>query len=220
MTPAQELHEAIRVGDEDRVIALLDSDPSLVHGGGAAGMPPLLLAIYTKRPIMAKLLLKRGAQLDVFAAAAMGETDACRRFIQTDEVQLQMANSDGWTPLHLAAFFGHLETAEMLVEMGADVMARSANAMHNTPLHAAAAGRNQDICALLLSHGADVAATQQAQYTALHSAAANGDVEIVRLLLAHEADPRAKSEKGETALDMARQRGHTAVADLLERTSR
>lgn len=220
MTPAQELHEAIRIGDEARVKALLDADPALVHGGGAAGMAPLLLAIYTKRPIMAKLLLGRGALLDVYAAAAMGETEACKRFIQADDVLLEMASSDGWTPLHLACFFGNLETAEMLLEMGADVKVRSANAMHNTPLHAAAASRNQDICALLLSHGAEVNATQQAHYTALHSAAANGDVEIVRLLLAHEASASAKSEKGETALDMARQRGHTAVVELLERTAR
>lgn len=220
MTPAQELHEAIRVGDEARVKALLDADPELVHGGGAAGMAPLLLAIYTKRPIMAKLLLGRGAKLDVFAAAAMGETEACKQFLLADAVLLEMASSDGWTPLHLACFFGHLETAEMLLEMGADVKVRSANAMHNTPLHAAAASRNQDICALLLSHGAEVNATQHAHYTALHSAAANGDLEIVRLLLAHEASVLAKSEKGETALEMARQRGHTAVADLLERTAR
>lgn len=220
MTPAQELHEAIRIGDEARVHALLDADPALVHGGGAAGMAPLLLAIYTKRPIMAKLLLSRGAHLDVYAAAAMGETEACRKFIQADDVLLEMASSDGWTPLHLACFFGHLQTVEMLLEIGADVKVRSANAMHNTPLHAAAASRNQDICALLLSNGADVNATQQAQYTALHSAAANGDLEIVRLLLAHEASPNSRSEKGETALDMAKQRGHTAVVDLLERTAR
>jgi uncharacterized protein len=220
MTPAQELHEAIRIGDEARVNALLDADPALVHGGGAAGMAPLLLAIYTKRPIMAKLLLKRGAKLDVYAAAAMGETETCKKFIQADDVLLEMASSDGWTPLHLACFFGQLETVEMLLGIGANVKVRSANAMHNTPLHAAAASRNQDICALLLSHGAEVNATQQAQYTALHSAAANGDLEIVRLLLAHEASATAKSEKGETALDMAKQRGHTAVVELLERTAR
>lgn len=220
MTPAQELHEAIRIGDEARVNALLDADPGLVHGGGAAGMAPLLLAIYTKRPIMAKLLLRRGAQLDVYAAAAMGETEACKQFIQADDVLLEMASSDGWTPLHLACFFGNLSTVEMLLDLGAKVMVRSANAMHNTPLHAAAASRNHEICALLLSSGADANATQQAQYTALHSAAANGDVEIVRLLLAHEANPKARSEKGETALDMAKQRGHSAVVELLERTSR
>ena len=220
MTPAQELHEAIRVGDAARVNALLDADPALVHGGGAAGMAPLLLAVYTKRPLMAKLLLGRGAQLDVFAAAAMGETSICKKFVQAEGGLLEMASSDGWTPLHLACFFGHLETVEMLLGIGADVKVRSANAMNNTPLHAAAASRNQDVCAALLSRGAEVNATQHAGYTALHSAAANGDIEIVRLLLAHEARPMVKSEKGETPLEMAKLRGHLAVADLLERTAR
>ena len=220
MTPSQELHEAIRIGDEARVKALLDADPALVHGGGAAGMAPLLLAVYTKRPLMAKLLLGRGAQLDVFAAAAMGETSICKTFAQAEVGLLEMASSDGWTPLHLACFFGHLETVEMLLGIGADVKVRSANARNNTPLHAAAASRNQDVCAALLSRGAEVNATQHAGYTALHSAAANGDIEIVRLLLAHEARPLVKSEKGETPLEMAKLRGHLAVADLLERTAR
>lgn len=220
MSPAQELHEAIRIGDEARVHALLDADPSLVHGGGAAGMAPLLLAIYTKRPLMAKLLLSRGATLDAFAAAAMGETEVCRNLVKEDDLLLETASADGWTPLHLACFFGNVETAEMLLQIGASVTVRSANAMHNTPLHAAVAGRSQELCALLLSHGADVNATQQAGYTPLHAAAANGDLEIVRLLLAHEANPRAKNEKGEDALDMARNRGHAAVVQLLERTAR
>ena len=158
--------------------------------------------------------------MDVFAAAAMGETAICKKFVEGDDLLLQMASSDGWTPLHLACFFGHLETAEVLLAMGADAKVRSANAMNNTPLHAAAASRNQDICAALLSHGAEVNAAQHAGYTALHSAAANGDLEVVRLLLAHEASPGVKSEKGETPLEMAKQRGHLAVAELLERTAR
>lgn len=220
MTPAQQLHEAIRVGDEAAVRRLLAATPELIHGGGANGMAPLLLAVYTQRPQMAQLLRDLGAPLDVYVAAALGETSECRRMISEDQSLLETVSTDGWTPLHLAAFFGQKATAEALLELGADVTARSANGMHNQPLHAAAAGRHTEVCALLLTHGADVNATQQAGYTALHSAAAGGDLDLVRLLLAHEAKAGARSEKGETAADMARDRGHTAVADLLERTAR
>lgn len=220
MTPAQQLHEAIRAGDAARVATLVDGDPSLLQGGGAAGMAPLQLALYAGKQEVVRLLLERGAPVDAFLAAALGETEKCRDLLRADEVLLNMNSSDGWTPLHLACFFGHQETAGMLLGIGADVNARSANAMHNTPLHAAAAGRHREICALLLTGGADVNAQQQGGYTPLHSAAANGDADLVRLLLAHEANASVKSEKGQTALELARQRDQTAVVELLERISR
>jgi ankyrin repeat protein len=218
MTAAQELYEAIKAGDEGRVAAVLDSDPETIHGGGAAGMAPLMLAIYRQKPEIVSLLLARSAEVDIFAAAALGRTEVCRWKAMSDQVALNMNSPDGWTPLHLASFFGQLETAEMLLELGADVKARGANSMHNTPLHAAAAGRHAGICALLLKQGAEVNATQSGGYTALHSAAANGDMETVRLLLAHEADPAVRAENGQTALEMARQKNQQNVVELLEKT--
>lgn len=220
MTPAQQLHEAIRAGDSPRVAALIDGDSSLLAGGGALGMAPLLVAIYAGKREIAHELIARGAPVDPFIAAALGETERCRELLRADEVMLNMNSPDGWTPLHLAAFFGHLETAEMLLAMGADVAARSANQMHNTPLHAAAAGKHLEICAALIAKGSDVNATQHGGYTPLHAAAANGDIDLLRLLLAHEAKPNVKSEKGDTPLDMARQRNQPKAAELLERLSR
>ncbi|MBM3786599.1 MAG: ankyrin repeat domain-containing protein [Acidobacteria bacterium] len=220
MTPAQQLHEAIRGGDAARVGALIDGDASLLTGGGAAGMAPLQLALYSGKKDIVDLLIGRGAPVDAFTAAALGDTERCKALLRAEEVLLNMNSSDGWTPLHLACFFGHIDTAEMLLAMGAEVNSRSANAMNNTPLHAAAAGRHREICALLISKGAGVNATQQGGYSPLHSAAANGDIDLVRLLLAHEANAGLKSEKGETALDMARQRNQGAAAELLERIAR
>ncbi|MBM3757266.1 MAG: ankyrin repeat domain-containing protein [Acidobacteria bacterium] len=220
MTPAQQLHEAIRAGDSPRVAALIDGDSSLLVGGGALGMAPVLVAIYAGQREIAQELIARGAPVDPFIAAALGDTERCRQLLLAEPVQLNMNSSDGWTPLHLAAFFGHLETAEMLLAMGADIGARSANQMHNTPLHAAAAGKHLGICTALIAKGADVNATQHGGYTPLHSAAANGDLDLLRLLLAHEAKPGVKSEKGDTPLDMARQRNQPKAVELLERVAR
>lgn len=220
MTPAQQLYEAIKAGDTARATELVEAEPELVRGGGAAGIAPLMLAIYTQQPVIAEMLQAHGAPVDVFAAAALGRTEECRKLATADENALHMCSSDGWTPLHLACFFGRKDTAKMLLELGADASARSANGMHNIPLHSAAAGRHEEICAMLLRAGCDVNATQQGSYTALHSAAANGDLGIVRLLLAHEAKHGVKSETGETPLDLARKRGNTDVANLLERTAR
>lgn len=217
MTPAQELHEAIKAGQEERIKTLLEEDPSLVHGGGAAGMPPLMLAAYMGKREIAALLLARGAKMDQFAAAALGHAPVLRELLQGPEAAIGLHSSDGWTALHLAAFFGQKDCVETLLDLGASVRAVSANAMANTPLHAAAAGRHTEVCALLLSHNAEVNATQAGNYTPLHSAAANGQEELVRLLLAHEANPKIRSEKGETPMMMAASRGHVQVAALLER---
>jgi ankyrin repeat protein len=220
MSPAQSLHAAIQAGDEARIAELLDADASLVHGGGAAGMAPLLRAAYSGKREIAALLIARGAVLDQFAAAALGHVAVLRELLSGPEGPVNLHNSDGWTALHLACFFGQFDCVEALLELGASVKMRSANTMGNTPLHAAAAGGHREVCALLLSHNAEINAEQASQYTALHSAAANGSEELVRLLLAHEANPKAKSEKGETPLDMARARNHSGVVALLERLTK
>lgn len=133
------------------------------------------------------------------------------------EPDLVNATSDGgWTPLHLAAHFGHLPAIEHLLSRGADVHARSTNDMRNTPLHAAAAGRHIAAVHILLSHGADVNAQQQGGWTPLHAAAQNGDREIVVALLEHGADVNLANDAGATALALAEAAGHGALSDLLD----
>jgi ankyrin repeat protein len=92
---------------------------------------------------------------------------------------------DGFTPLHLAAFFGHQELARLFLDRGADVNARSKNttfAPDNTPLHAAAANRQVDVAALLLERGADVNAKDGHGFTPL-ALAANSKSDLLMLML-------------------------------------
>ena len=215
MNSAQEMHEAIRRGDLDHVRALLDTEPGLLKGGGSSGMPPLMFAVYNRHMAIADLLIERGADVDLFAASALGRLDVVTEELKKNPLDLQAYSSDGWTPLHLASFFGAKDCAEYLIELGASPKVRSANTMCNTPLHAAAAGRFFDIVALLLSNGAEVDAKQHGGYTAMHSAAANGDIEVVRLLLAHQAQSGVRAENGKSPLDMAKDKEHTAVIELL-----
>ena len=215
MTASQELYEAIKTGDRVKVEALLDAAPELVNGGGASGMPPVMLALYARRTELAELLLSRGAEVNVWTAAAMGDRAVVDRELSANPGLLASYSSDGWTPLHLAAFFGHKDVAEMLVDRGADVQARSANTMCNFPLHAAVAGRHTEVAAILLSHGAEVDGRQAGGYTALHSASANGDESSILLLLAHEAKRELQSEEGKTPMDMARERNQPRAVELL-----
>ena len=215
MTPVQQLHEVIKNGDLAQASALVAADASLLEGGGPSGMAPLMLAVYMRQHPIVQMLIAKGAPVDGFAAAALGDTRKLKIMLANGEANLAEHSADGWTVLHLAGFFGHPETVEMLVGLGANVRDQSANAMANQPLHAAAAGRNKECVSLLLAGGANVNAQQHGGYTALHSAAANGDEEIVRMLLAHEADQSIQSEKGQTPADMAREKGHVNIVELL-----
>ena len=111
--------------------------------------------------------------------------------METDRCRPRLINSyshDGWTPLHLAAFFAGASLVEALLEHGADVNARAQNGTNNMALHAAATARNLAAVRALVEHGADVNARQEGGWTALHSAALSGDVEMARLLISHGAD--------------------------------
>src|SRR5690349_17592434 len=104
------------------------------------GHSPILLAAYVGAPEIVEALTAAGAPLNVFEAAAIGRTDRVREYLAVNPGALASRAHDGWTLLHLAAFFGHEETARFLLDAGADPAAISRNEMANTPLHSAVAG--------------------------------------------------------------------------------
>lgn len=215
MANVNTFHESVKTGDIDGVRASLAADPSLLNARNEAGQDAVLLSKYYGKAEITAHLLSLHPNLDVFDAAAVGDAALVFRELDRDPALIAMHSSDGWTPLHLAAFFGNLELALKLIERGAEVDARSTNAMKNTPLHAAAAGRKTELVRLLLDEGADANATQQGGWTALHAAAQNGDRSIIELLLAHGADLNARAENNQNALDLALGKGHQDVAALL-----
>jgi len=152
---------------------------------------------------------------DIISAAESGDVDEVAAILSIDNRLTRAVSTDGWTPLHLAAHYGHLAVVETLLANNADVGIRSENSMRNQPLHAAAAGRAVSVCRMLLAAGADPNATQAGGYTALHAAAQNGQRDLVELLLAHGADVSAQTENGATALSLAEEAGRHEVAELL-----
>lgn len=155
----------------------------------------------------------------IIAAAQAGDTAQVVELLAADDDLVNVYSDEGWTPLHLAAFFGHTATVAALLAHGADVNARSRNALDNMPLHAAVADKsNQDHLPLveqLLAHGAEVNARQHGGFTPLHGSAQLGHADLVRLLLAHGADASLRDDKGRTPAAIAAKAGHSAVADLL-----
>lgn len=154
---------------------------------------------------------------DIHAAAKDGDTDEVAALLSMDNRLTRTHDSDGWTPLHLAAHYGHPETVAILLHNNAPVDIRSTNQMANTPLHAALAGRRTEVVKILVAAGADVNAKQHGGWVPLHSAAANGERDMVDLLIARGADRAAVNDAGVSAAAIARERGHEALADYLER---
>ncbi|HYV62825.1 MAG TPA: ankyrin repeat domain-containing protein, partial [Bryobacteraceae bacterium] len=100
-------------------------------------------------------LVDADPSLAIFAAALLGDVDRLEALLTGNRSLVSAVSSDGWTPVHLAAFFGKGEAVRLLLNKGASPTARSTNPMANTPLHAAAAGKHAEIVKLLLDRGAD-----------------------------------------------------------------
>jgi ankyrin repeat protein len=150
-------------------------------------------------------------------AGQTGNVVRLRELLERNRDFVNMPDEAGYTPLHYAAYFGHLEAARYLVSIGADVAAVSMDPLRNQPLHAAATSGHHEIVRLLLDQGADPRAEQSGQWTALHGAAEKGHAAVVSVLLERGAVRSAKSYSGATPLSLARERNHPAVVELLER---
>lgn len=150
----------------------------------------LLQALYERRQADVDAILATNPQLDVFEAAALGRADRVSELVAADPKLANAWSSDGFTPLHLAAFLGTTEVARVLIDAGADVAAVAHNDMLVQPLHSAAAGHNVRLCRLLLERGAPVNGQQQKGYTALDEAEMTNQDDLRDLLLEYGADPK------------------------------
>jgi uncharacterized protein len=212
---AAALIDAIKAGEFERVKAMVSADPTLIDARSRTGESAILTAVYHRQKEIVNLLVSRGAPMTIFEASAAGELERVERLVESERVDGH--SPDGWTPLHLAAFFGHTRVAELLLDHGADVTARSHNPNGNTPLHAALAGNHKFVAALLIGAGADVNAADASGWRPLHLAAANNNLDAIRSLIAQGADVAAANGEGKTALSLAQEKNHREAAAFLRR---
>jgi ankyrin repeat protein len=194
---------------------LLEAEPELANARTEQGESPVLLAAYHQQPA-ALAVLAEHARLDVFEAAVVGRAERLDELLSAEPGLVGARTPDGWTALHLAAFFGPPACVERLLAHGADVGAVSHNAQANTPLHAALAGRGDPaVVDLLLAARADVNAVAAQGVTPLHIAASRGNLDLIKRLLARGANASASMADGTSPAAMAQARGHPEAAALL-----
>jgi len=216
MSDVRAFQDFVKKGDLDAVRVALTTEPALLNATNEAGQGAFLLAKYYRQEAMALFLLGEGAKLNFFDQCVAGETASVMAQIEATPALLEAHSHDGWTPLHLAAFFGATDLAAALLAKGARIDVRSTNSMVNTPLHAAVAGRRTEAVKFLLERGADANARQSGGWSALQGAAQNGDRELVEMLIANGAHINARADNNQCAMDLALMRGHQGIADLLE----
>lgn len=160
-------------------------------------MSELLQALYRGDRARAEELLAGNPPLSVFEAAATGRTDRMRELLDDDPSLANTFGDDGFHPLGLACFFGHVDTAKLLLERGADVNALSRNEhIQTAAIHAAAASNEEgtdestryELVKLVLDHGADPNLRQGGGFRAIDAARQNGDARVEQLLKQHGAE--------------------------------
>ena len=210
----QDIFSATSAGDTGKVKELITQHPGAAHARNPAGVSALMQARYANKLDIVELLRNAAGQLDVFEAAALADVAQLRALVASDPHLVKAQSSDGFTPLHLACFFGQPEAAGFLVRQGADPNAVSPSRI--AIIHSAAASRNAALVKLVLQAGADPNLQQQGGYTALHEAAMHNSVERAQALLEAGADPAIRSDDGLTAAEMAAQKGNKEVLELLQ----
>ncbi|ADY22086.1 ankyrin repeat domain-containing protein [Bacillus paranthracis] len=144
----------------------------------------------------------------IVQAIISGNKEEVVEFIKTNPSAINEFSDDGWTLVHLSAYFGQKEIASFLLESGADIHIRAKNENENTPLQAAIANKQSELVAFLIEKGSDVKAIQSGGWTGLHEAALLGSEEIVMLLLENGAKKAIKKNDGKTAYDIALEKGY------------
>lgn len=199
-----DLFQAIASGDVATVRSILADDPARAQARNDAGVSALLWAKYHRQDMALHALLGARPSLDVFEAAALGDLDRLTALVDADAAAVKAVSPDGFTPLHLAAYFGQRQAAALLLERGAEAEAVATNASKVAPLHSAVASGRCDVVALLLARGAEANPRQHGGYTPLHAAVKREDLEMVGLLLDHGADAKIKDDEGRSATDYAK----------------
>lgn len=215
MNDVRPLMHAIQNRDTAAARVALERDPSQATDPLPGGLSPLMFALYNGALEVAELLRPYRA-LSLFEAVALDDTRAVAQHVLDDPEALRRHSVDGWTPLHLAAFFGQRDSLLVLIGLGAPIDSVSENPMQNTPMHAAIAGpAGEQMAPLLIGFGADVHHVGGSGVTALHLTASRGFASLARLLLARGVDRSLKTEDDKTAAELARERGHMDVAQLI-----
>ena len=140
-------------GNLTKVRSMLKADPSLAVAKSSWGELPIQGAAQTCNRPIAELLLKNGAQLDIFVAAALGRVMDVRKFLKADPSLSAAKGVHGLPLMYFAAIGGDTKLAGYLEKHGAGVNDGADGGYR--AIHAAAIRGDVMMLRWLVQHGAD-----------------------------------------------------------------
>ncbi|XP_062833393.1 ankyrin-3 isoform X18 [Anolis carolinensis] len=189
------------------------------------GFTPLAVALQQGHDQVVSLLLENDTKGKVrlpalHIAARKDDTKAAALLLQNDhnadvesKMMVNRTTESGFTPLHIAAHYGNINVATLLLNRGAAVDFTARNDI--TPLHVASKRGNTNMVKLLLDRGAKIDAKTRDGLTPLHCGARSGHEQVVRMLLDRGAPILSKTKNGLSPLHMATQGDHLNCVQLL-----
>jgi ankyrin repeat protein len=215
------LSVAITNGHQQSALALSNRrlDRASIHRA-------LLLAIQNKMDNLGVRLIKVDSRVNradsknrsaLWYSADLGLRKVTVALIQIKQTPINLADTNGYTPLARAVSNGHLDIAKLLINSGASV--NTVTGEKNTILMLAVLSGKNEITDVLLTRDIDLDAKNFAGDTALILAAATGQEAAVSSLIKAGADMLARNLDDQNAYQIAISSGHNKIADLIKENS-
>lgn len=211
---------AIKAGELEQIKALLKTNPELIERKSDQEETIFLLACYYRSKPEILHFLQSLKPLNLYESCAFGDLEFVQKWITKYPHDVNSFSEDGFSPLGLACYFGHLDVATFLIHKGAAVNLPSKNKFRVRPIHSAVSAEQEELVRILLQCGADANARQPKEITPLHQAAHNGNFGIAKLLLKYGANPDAETEEGKTPTQYAQESNAPHVVQLIQEASR
>ncbi|KAK2152522.1 hypothetical protein LSH36_326g04083 [Paralvinella palmiformis] len=133
-------------------------------------------------------------------------------------VSIHSRDSRGYTVLHVAAFYGHVEIVDVILQLGA--LVNGADYFRQTPLHLASKHGHQAATLLLLHNGAMFNAKDSLGNTPLHLTTARGHDDCAKALVFFDQGSGllnidATNDFGDSSLHLASKWGFYSIVKLL-----
>lgn len=156
-----DIFEAACIGENDKVLVLLDKNPELLNAFSIDGFTILGLSCFFGHLSLASLLMKKAANPNIpsnnpykvapiHSACAISNFDIVALLINHG-ADVNAKQMQGVTPLHSAAHNGQPKIIKLLIDNGADINAKTDNGQ--TPLFMATEKKFQETADLILELG-------------------------------------------------------------------